>query len=412
MRGTRKSLGGRVSLLSITLAMAGFSLIITAAGCSTQKDTDAKKDNSKPVVEKKGMNPPITTNDWGKTPDGKAISQYRLNNRTGANIHVTNYGGIITQISVPDRDGKINDVVCGFGTLDKYLAGHPFFGAIAGRVANRIAKGQYTIDDKQYQAPINNGPNSLHGGKVGFDKHVWDAKTNDTTDGPQLVLHRVSPDGEEGYPGNLDVTVTYTWQHDNSLKIDYKATTDKPTIVNLTNHSYFNLAGENSGKTIDDHVLTLNADKYTPTDKDLIPTGELASVEGTPLDFRKPTKIGARSAEAGKDPEGKKPNGYDHNYVINGKPGELRLAAKVEEPGTGRVMEVWTTEPGVQLYTGNFLDGKLTGIGGKPYVKHYAFCLETQHYPDSPNHKEFPSITLRPGQEYKTTTVYKFSTSK
>jgi aldose 1-epimerase len=403
MRGTRNF--SRWSRWAIALALT----TLMTGGCM-QKDNQpvAKTDATTPAAkEQKGMNAPIMTHDWGKGPDGQAVSLYRLINKTGASIHVTNYGGIITQISVPDRDGKINDDVCGFGTLDKYVAGHPFFGAIAGRTANRIAKGKFTIDDKEYQVPVNNGPNSLHGGKVGFDKRVWEAKANETTDGPQVVLHRVSADGEEGYPGNLEVTVTYTWQHDNSLKIDYKATTDKPTIVNLTNHSYFNLAGENMGVTIEDQILTINADKYTAVDKDLIPTGELASVEGTPLDFRKPTKIGARIKDVGD-----KPKGYDHNYVINGEPGKLRLAAKLEDPKTGRVMETWTTEPGVQLYTGNFLDGKLSGIGGKPYVQHYALCLETQHYPDSPNHKEFPSITLRPGQEYKSTTVYKFSVNK
>jgi aldose 1-epimerase len=353
------------------------------------------------------MNASIMKHDWGKTKDGLAVDLYRLTNKTGASIHVTNFGGIITQISVPDRAGKINDVVLGFGTLDPYLGAHPFFGAIAGRCANRIAKGKFSIDGKEYTVVTNNGPNHLHGGKVGFDKHVWEAKASDTLDGPQIVLHRVSPDGEEGYPGALDVTVTYTWTNDNSLRVDYKATTDKPTIANLTQHSYFNLGGENSGKTIEDEKLTIHAEKYTPVDDTLIPTGEIAPVAGTPLDFRKATRIGDRIAQVGKEP-----TGYDHNYVVDGDAGKLRPAAKVEDPATGRVMEVWTTEPGVQLYTANFLKGEVTGIGGIAYPKHYALCLETQHFPDSVNHENFPSVILRPGQQYTTTTVYKFSTSK
>lgn len=409
MRGTRNRPGG-LSSWSVTAsvprtwAVAALLSVAVAGGgglgCAGSKDAPAK-----PAAADGGtsMNTPILKTGFSKA-DGKDVSLYRLTNKTGASIHVTEFGGIITQVSVPDRTGKIADVVLGFGTLDKYLAGHPYFGAIAGRVANRIAKGKFTLDDKPYTVATNNGANHLHGGVKGFDKHVWDAKATDTPDGPQIVLHRVSPDGEEGYPGNLDVTVIYTWQHNNALRIDYKATTDKPTIVNLTNHSYFNLAGESAGKTVEDHVLQVMAEKYTPVGGDLIPTGELAPVAGTPLDFRKPTRVGDRIEQVGGNP-----TGYDHNYVVDGEPGKLRPAAKLEDPSTGRAVEVLTTEPGVQVYTGNFLDATLTGLGGKTYVKHYGLCMETQHFPDSVNQKAFPSIVLRPGQTYKSTTVYKFS---
>ena len=427
MRGTRNGSGwvgsssssrrrwpaGRRLLLAglVSLGAAG------PVGCMTAQDAGGKKADGGPAAGgasagakavakdgEKGMNTSILKTEFGKTPDGQAVQMYRLTNKNNASVHVTNYGGIITQLSVPDRDGKIGTIVLGFGTLDPYLAGHPYFGAIAGRVANRIAKGKFSIDGKEYSVPTNNGPNHLHGGNVGFDKRVWEAKTEETPEGPRIVLHYVSKDGEEGYPGTLDATVTYTFTHDNALRIDYKATTDKPTIVNLTQHSYFNLKGEGSD-TIEDHVLTLNADRYTPVDDTAIPTGELAPVEGTPMDFRKPTKIGDRIATVGKNP-----TGYDHNYVVNGEAGKLRMAARVEEPKTGRVMEVLTTEPGVQLYTGNYLDGKLQGISKRPYVKHGGFCLETQHFPDAVNQPKFPSVVLRPGETYTSTTVYKFST--
>ncbi|HEX8912234.1 MAG TPA: aldose epimerase family protein [Humisphaera sp.] len=353
------------------------------------------------------MNQPIVKTEWGKTKDGQTVHLYTLTNKSGAKLMVTTYGGIITQIQVPDKAGKLGDVVLGFGSLDKYQAGHPFFGAITGRVANRIAKGKFTLDGKEYTLATNNGPNHLHGGKLGFDKRLWQAKDEVTTDGPRLTLTYRSVDGEEGYPGNLDVTVSYTWTADNALKIDYSAKTDKPTPVNLTNHSYFNLAGEGSGTTVKDQLLTLNASMYTPIDDTMIPTGKIEPVEGTPLDFRTPTKIGDRIEQVGKDP-----TGYDHNFVVDGEVGKLRPAARVEDPKTGRVMEVLTTEPGVQLYTGNFLDGSNVGLSGKPYPKNAALCLETQHFPDSVNHPEFPSTVLKPGAEYKSTTVYKFSVAK
>jgi len=386
-------------LPAVALACAG---AIGLAGCNSK---DRTGDGTVAADAKGTMQSGIAKADWGKTADGQAVELYTLTNDKGNSVKVTTYGGIVTQINVPDRSGKAADVVLGFDSLDKYTDGHPYFGAITGRVANRIAGGKFSLDGTEYTLAVNNGPNSLHGGKVGFDKRVWKADTKAVSDGQQIALHYVSKDGEEGYPGNLDTTVTYTWTNDNELKIDYKATTDKPTIVNLTNHSYFNLGGEGSG-TVLDHVLTLNAEKYTPVNADMIPTGEVAPVAGTPLDFTKPTPIGERIAQLSET------KGYDHNFVVDGKAGTLRPAAKVKDPASGRVMEVLTTEPGVQLYTGNFLDGKEVGIAGKPYVKHGAFCLETQHYPDAVNQKSFPSVVLRPGETYKSTTVYKFSAAK
>jgi aldose 1-epimerase len=305
---------------------------------------------------------------------------------------------------VPDRDGKLNDVVLGFDDLESYLKGHPHFGATTGRVANRVAKGKFTLDGKEYTLAVNNGPNSLHGGLKGFDKVVWKAEPKEASDAVAVQLTYVSPDGEEGYPGNLTTIVTYALTNQNELRIDYKATTDKATPVNLTNHSYFNLAGPRSGDILS-HELMLEADEYTPADDTLIPTGEIRSVKGTPLDFTKPATIGSRIAQVAD-----KTGGYDHNFLLRGKGKSLALAARAYEPKTGRVMEMYTTEPGVQLYTGNFLDGKLKGKGGVVYQKHQAFCLEAQHFPDSVNHPEFPSVILRPGQTYTQTTAYKFST--
>jgi aldose 1-epimerase len=361
----------------------------------------------KTVPAKPDMKPTITKADWGTTADGKAVQLYTLTNASGAVMKVTTYGGIITELHVPDRAGKLDNVVLGFGSIEGYKAGHPYFGAITGRVANRIAKGEFTLDGKGYTLAKNNGENHLHGGKAGFDKRLWSAREEVVADGARLTLTYRSADGEEGYPGNLDCTVVYTWTNDNQLKIDYTARTDKATPVNLTNHSYFNLGGEGSGTTILDHVLTLNCEKYTPVGDTLIPTGKIEPVAGTPLDFRKPTAIGDRVEQVGKDP-----TGYDHNYVVDGQAGTLRPAATLQDPQTGRVMEVLTTEPGVQLYTGNFLDGKTVGLSGKAYPKHTALCLETQHFPDSINQPTFPSVVLKPGDTYKTTTVYKFSTAK
>ncbi len=340
---------------------------------------------------------------FGKTTDGTAVDLYVLTNANGVQARINNYGAILTDLRVPDRTGKLDDVVLGFDTLEGYLAGHPFFGATVGRVANRIAKGKFTLDGKTYQLAVNNGPNALHGGLKGFDKVVWKAEPSEGPDGVSVKFSYRSPDGEEGYPGNLSVVVTYTLTNQNELKIAYSATTDKATPVNLTNHSYFNLAGARAGDILG-HELYLAADRYTPTDDTLIPTGAIQPVKGTPLDFTTPTPIGARINQIKSDPVG-----YDHNFVLNSGGKELALAARVREPKTGRVMEMFTTEPGVQFYTGNFLNGKQTGKGGVVYQKHQGFCLEAQHFPDSVNHANFPSMILKPGQTYRQTTVYKFS---
>jgi aldose 1-epimerase len=341
--------------------------------------------------------------DFGKTPDGTPVELYELTNGR-ITAKVMTYGGIVTELNVPDRQGNAADVVLGFETLDAYIARNPHFGALTGRVANRIAGASFTLDGKEYKLAANNGPNTLHGGKKGFDKVVWKAEDVSGPDGPAVKLTYVSPDGEEGFPGKLSVAVTYTVTQDDALKIDYSATTDKPTLVNLTNHSYFNLAGQTGG-TILDHEMMIAADQYTAADDAYIPTGELKSVQGTPLDFTSPKALGARIAQIKGEP-----GGYDHNYVIRPDKRSPALAARVREPSSGRVMEVFTTEPGVQLYTGNFLDGSVMGKG-VVYKKHTGFCLETQHFPDSPHHPEFPSIVLLPGATYKTTTIYKFSAS-
>jgi aldose 1-epimerase len=339
---------------------------------------------------------------FGKTSDGTPVDLFVLNN-SKITAKVMTLGGIVTELDVPDRDGKLADVVLGFDNLESYLAGHPHFGAITGRFANRIAKGRFTLDGKEYKLAVNNGPNSLHGGRKAFDKVVWKGEDVSGPDGPAVKMSYLSPDGEEGYPGNLSVSVTYTLTSDDALRIDYSATTDKATPVNLTNHSYFNLGGAASG-TILGHELMLAADEYTVADETLIPTGEIKSVRGTPLDFTTSTTIGARFDQLSGEPKG-----YDHNYVIRHDSRSPAFAARVYEPKSGRVMEMFTTEPGVQLYTANSLDGKLKGIGGAPYNKHQAFCLEAQHFPDSVNHDSFPSTILRPVSTYKQTTIYRFS---
>jgi aldose 1-epimerase len=341
--------------------------------------------------------------DFGKTAEGTPVELYVLTNGK-MTAKVMTYGAILTELDVPDRNGKPGDVVLGFDNLAAYLAGHPHFGATTGRVANRIAKGQFTLDGKEYKLAVNNGPNSLHGGLKGFDKKVWKAEDASGPAGPAVKLTYTSPDGEEGYPGNLTATVTYTVTADQELKIDYTAVTDKATPVNLTNHSYFNLGGPEAGDILG-HELTLLAEEFTPADETLIPTGKLAPVKGTPLDFTSPTPIGSRFGQLTGDPLG-----YDHNYVLRGDGKAPALGARVFDPGSGRVLEMFTTEPGVQLYTANFLDGKLTGKGGVVYKKHHAFCLEAQHFPDSVNHDSFPSTILRPGEKYTQTTIYKFST--
>jgi len=343
---------------------------------------------------------------FGALPDGRTVDLYLLTNDNSMRASITTYGGIVTSLTAPDRDGRFADVVLGFDDLDGYLAGHPYFGAIIGRYGNRIANGTFTLDDQTYALARNNNGNHLHGGITGFDKALWSAQPLPTTEDPQLRLTHISADCEEGYPGRLEVAVDYTLTHDNELRIDSSATTDKPTHVNLTNHSYFNLAGP-GGKDILDHEVLINADHFTPVDDGLIPTGEIRRVDDTPLDFREPATIGARIDID--DEQLRFGSGYDHNFVLNRADRELSFAARVFEPTTGRVMEVLTCEPGVQFYTANFLNGSITGKGGTVYGRRCAFCLETQHFPDSPNRPEFSTTVLRPGEIYETTTVYRFS---
>jgi aldose 1-epimerase len=351
----------------------------------------------------------LTRAPFGKVADGTAVELFTLTNAAGTAVKVTNYGGIITSLRVADRSGAFDDVVLGYDALDGYLKVSPYFGAIVGRYGNRIGGAQFTLDGRTYTLAKNNGPNHLHGGIKGFDKQVWKAEPFERPGETGLVLSYTSPDGEEGYPGTLSVRVTYTLTDKSELAFDYLATTDKPTHVNLTQHTYFNLAGAGKSDVLA-HEIRLNADRYTPVDGTLIPTGELAPVEGTPFDFRKPHPIGAR-IDAG-HPQIAIGKGYDHNFVLNRQGDGLTLVARVTEAKTGRVMEVHTTEPGVQFYTGNFLDGSITGKGGRTYQQRYGFCLETQHFPDSPNKPAFPSTVLRPGQQYRTKTVYTFGVSK
>jgi aldose 1-epimerase len=340
---------------------------------------------------------------FGRTGEGAAVDLYTLENRKGMLVRIMTYGATVTEIRVPDRDGRAGNVVLGFDNLAQYLAGCPYFGATVGRVANRIARGTFTLDGIEYRLAINNGPNHLHGGLKGFDKVLWSATPLAGAPEPSVRFTYYSRDGEENYPGSLTCAVTFTLTDNNGLKIEYIASTDKATPVNLTNHSYFNLAGPGTG-TILDHVLMIAADRYTPVDDTLIPTGELAPVKGTPMDFTQPAAIGSRFNQV--------KGGYDYNYVLNsgGSPAPV-LAARVSESRGGRVLEVLTTEPGLQFYSGNFLDGTLRGNGGV-YGKNYGFSLEAQHFPDSVNHPAFPSIVLRPGQEYRQVTVYRFSTDR
>jgi aldose 1-epimerase len=348
----------------------------------------------------------IISGPFGVLPDGRDADLYVLTNDNGLQVSITNYGGIVTSLTAPDRDGLYADVVLGFDDLDGYLSGHPYFGAVVGRYGNRIAGGRFTLDGKSYTLAQNSNDNHLHGGEVGFDKALWAAEPTTSSGGPRLRLHHVSPDGDEGYPGRLSVTVDYTLTHDNGLRIDYLATTDQPTHVNLTNHSYFNLAGPGDGDVLG-HEAQIHADYFTPVDEDMIPTGEIRRVEGTPMDFRRPVTIGSRIED--EDEQLRIGNGYDHNFVLNDDIAGISLAAGVSEPISGRVMEVHTTKPGVQLYTANFLDGSLTGKDGTTYERRCALCLETQHFPDSPNRPQFPTTVLRPGADYQSTTIYRFS---
>ena len=337
---------------------------------------------------------------FGKTKDGQRVDIYTLANSNGIQARIMTYGAILVSLEVPDREGKRGEVTLGFDSLDGYLKGHPYFGAIVGRYANRIGKGKFSIEGKEYTLATNNGPNHLHGGRVGFDKVVWNADPMETADGVAVKFTYLSKDGEEGYPGNLNCTVIYTLTGDNELRIDYEAKTDKTTPVNLTNHTYFNFAGTGD---ILGHQITLNAGGYTPVDEGLIPTGEIRAVKGTAFDLTKPTAIGDGIKKLGE--------GYDHNFVLHKKKeNERSLAATVYEPTTGRKMEIFTTQPGIQFYTGNFLDGSVVGRGGQAYQKHNGFCLETQHFPDSPNKPNFPTVFLKPGETYQSTTIHKFST--
>jgi len=347
----------------------------------------------------------INVKPFGETSEGQQVRLYTLRNANGLSAEIMTYGAIVVTLKTPDRNGKMGDIVLGYDNLQDYIRNSPYFGAIVGRYGNRIAQGKFTLDGVEYKLAVNNGENHLHGGIKGFDKVVWSDEPVWKADAVGVKLSYLSKDGEEGYPGNLNATVTYLLTNNNELRIEYEATTDKATPVNLTHHGYFNLTG--GQRDILDHVLALNAGKFTPVDKGLIPTGELLPVAGTPMDFTRPTAIGAR---IGNDFEQLKfGGGYDHNWVLNKGGRSMIAAARVYEPTTGRVMEIRTTEPGIQFYSGNFLDGTITGKGGTVYKHRWGLCLETQHYPDSPNKPNFPSTILRPGQNYETTTIYRFS---
>lgn len=351
------------------------------------------------------IQPSITKAPFGVTSEGAQVDLYTLTNANGVEAKITNYGAILVSLNVPDRNGQMGDVTLGYSTLAEYIKDTPYFGAIVGRYGNRIGKGKFQLDGTDYSLATNNDENHLHGGIKGFDKVVWQAQTVRRRGAVGLKLVYLSKDGEEGYPGNLTSTVTYYLTNNDEFDIEYEATTDKATPVNLTHHSYFNLAGQGNGDILD-HELMLNADRFTPVDAGLIPTGELRPVKGTPMDFTTPTAIGARVNQD--DTQLVYGKGYDHNWVLNDWDGSLKLAAKVYEPTTGRVMEVLTTEPGIQFYCGNFLDGSNVGKGGKVYRHRYGFCLETQHFPDSPNKLVFPSTILRPGENYSHRTLYRF----
>lgn len=375
--------------------------IMTAACNAPKKDlsTEPAKDTVASVAS-------ISETSFGSLPDGTPLKLYKLRNASGMEADITNYGGIITALRTFDRDGKLEDVVLGYDSLAGYLKAPSFFGALVGRYGNRIANGKFKLDGKTYTLVQNNGKNHLHGGTRGFDKVAWAPEASSTPDSATLKLTYLSKDMEEGYPGNLQVTVVYTLTNDNSLKISYEATTDKPTVVNLTNHSYFNLSG-NTKRDALGQTLTLKASKYIPVDAGLIPTGEIKPVKGTPFDFTQPAVIGARIDD--NHPQIKIGRGYDHCYVFDKPLGSYAHVATLYDSISGRQMDMFTSEPGTQLYSGNFLDGSVTGKFNTVYARRYAVCLETQHFPDSPNKPEFPSVVLRPGEVYKTQTTYQFS---
>jgi len=396
LRSGLRGAGRRIAVGVAALALAGIAVAGTTAIGSSKA----------PPVRTAALG--ITKEAYGTLPSGKTVSQYTLTNDNGMVVKILDWGGIITDIEVPDRNGNFADVTLGLTSLDQYRTASPYFGAIIGRYANRIANHQFTLDGVTYVLPRNNGPNTLHGGKKGFDKRLWDATMLSGDGSVSLRLERVSRDLEQGFPGRLPVVVTYTLTNDNAIVMDYHATTDKPTVINLTNHAYFNLAGEGTGDVFDT-LLWMDASNYTPVNDVLIPTGEIAPVAGTPFDFTTPTAIGARIHEANQ--QLLIAHGYDHNWVLNREPGDtsLKLGATAEDPASGRVLSVWTTEPGIQFYSGNFLTGEIAGPSGHTYRQSDGFTLETQHYPDSPNQPSFPSTVLRPGESFDSQTIYAFS---
>lgn len=396
--------------LSRCLGVGLFGLMIGQAFLQAQAQTMPANSPSSSALP-----PGIERSAFGRLPDGREVDCYRITNDNGIEMRVINYGGIIVSLKTPDMTGRMDDIVLGFDSLDDYLSetyrqANPYFGALIGRYGNRIANGRFTLDGETYRLPTNDGPNTLHGGDVGFNQRLWHAEPFSSSQGRGLVLTYTSPDGEQGFPGRLSTRVSYTLTHDNELAIDYRAETTRATPVNLTQHSYFNLQGEGSGSVLD-HQLMINASAYTPVGETLIPTGEIADVSGTPFDFRQPTAIGARMGQ--KNTQLAYAKGYDHNFVLSKNPGQTdrpTLAAKVIEPHSGRVLEVATTEPGLQFYSGNFLDGSLVGKSGRPYTHRSGLALETQHFPNSPNQPNFPSTVLKPGETYHSQTVYRFST--
>jgi aldose 1-epimerase len=382
----------------ISAALSGVMLM--AIGCAEQKKAETNSPTT-PNKNESESKMSVTKEAYGKTPDGKPVDQYTLTNSKGMKVKIITYGATITEVYAPDRDGKSENITLMRDSLEDYMESDtPYFGSTVGRFGNRIAKAKFSLDGKEYALAKNNGENTLHGGLKGFDKVIWRAEPIEAKDSVGVKFNYTSPDGEEGYPGTLKAQVTYTLTDINEIKMDYTATTDKPTVVNLTNHCYWNLAGAGSGDILGEELM-INADGYLPVDTGLIPTGEVKPVKDTSMDFTKPMTIGSRIGQVD--------GGYDHCYVLNKKEeGEMSLVAIASDPKSGRVMEISTTEPAVQFYSGNFLDGTITA-GGKTYPKHAAFCLETQHYPDAPNQPNFPKTTLRPGQEYKHNTVHKFS---
>lgn len=379
--------------------------VITTAGLSVQCKGEKKENQEQNVAQKDSVT--IEKSAYGTTAKGEKIDSYKLKNQKGMEVDIMTYGGIITSLKVPNKAGVSEEVVIGFNNFEQYTKDNPYFGALIGRYGNRIAKGKFTLDGKEYKLATNNGKNALHGGPEGFHRRIWTVEEAKGGNAAVLKLKYISKDMEEGYPGNLTVFVTYTLNGDNSLDVQYEATTDKKTVVNLTQHSYFNLSGDFT-KTILNNEITIDADKLVPVDADLIPTGKLDDVTNTPFDFRKPKAIG-KDIEVTND-QLKKGLGYDHCWVLNNQDKGFRFAASAYEPTSGRLLEVYTDQPGIQLYTGNFLDGTLPTRDGKTYAHRTGLCLETQHYPDSPNQKDFPTTVLNPGENYKTKTTFKFST--